>query len=139
MPILEKALPKGHPYVATCCNNLGLVLKGLGASVTHTCTHVRCGLHPRADTDLCAGDTDEAMRLYQRALDAREAAFGETHPDTLVVMHNIAELLGSMGKEEEANRIRSAILERQNKRAEATRDPNERYVEQEDYDSEYDD
>lgn len=31
MPILEESLPKGHPFVATCANNMGLVRKGLGA------------------------------------------------------------------------------------------------------------
>lgn len=78
------------------------------------------------------------MQLYQRALDARETALGETHPDTLVVMHNIAELLTAMGKDGEANGVRNVILDRQNERAASTRGPNERYVEQADYDSEYD-
>lgn len=37
----------------------------------------------------------EAMRLYRRALAIRERALGPDHPDVILSLTNIAELLGA--------------------------------------------
>eukprot|EP00607_Mallomonas_marina_P007642 CAMPEP_0182423028 /NCGR_PEP_ID=MMETSP1167-20130531/8913_1 /TAXON_ID=2988 /ORGANISM="Mallomonas Sp, Strain CCMP3275" /LENGTH=303 /DNA_ID=CAMNT_0024601609 /DNA_START=111 /DNA_END=1022 /DNA_ORIENTATION=- len=70
---------------ATLANNLGLLLK-------------------------TKGEWQEARELYELSLDARSRSLGDAHPDTIISMHNLSELLHSTGKEEEALQIQRQIL-----------------------------
>jgi len=65
LQILEKALGKDHPDVASSLNNLA-------------------GLY--SDT----GRYAEAEPLYQRSLQIREKALGKEHPDVAVSLNNLA-------------------------------------------------
>ncbi len=42
----------------------------------------------------------------------KPSALGETHVDTIVTQHNIAELLIAMGQEERANALQKAMLDK---------------------------
>ena len=61
------------------------------------------------------GRHDEACRAYERALTIFEAKYGEeTHPDTAMVLHNLADALSEQGLHDEAGSLRervSAIFE----------------------------
>ena len=54
---------------------------------------------------------DEAQKVYESALDVRSATLGDTHPDTIVSMHNLAECLLSMGQEVESIALQEKILQ----------------------------
>ena len=48
------------------------------------------------------GKYDEAEPLYRRALAGKEEALGPAHPDTLITVNNLANLLSEQGKYDEA-------------------------------------
>lgn len=48
--------------------------------------------------------------MYENAMDIRTAILGSKHPDTIVTMHNIAELYIVMDRIEEATAIQHRIL-----------------------------
>jgi tetratricopeptide (TPR) repeat protein len=52
----------------------------------------------------------DAQKVYEKALDTRSATLGDTHPDTIVSMHNLAECHLSMGQEEESVALQEKIL-----------------------------
>lgn len=71
---------------ATCLNNLGYVLK----------LQIR---------------NDESKLMYEEALDIRTSILGTKHPETIVSMHNLAELLITSGENEKASKLQHQILE----------------------------
>ena len=71
---------------ATCLNNLGYVLK----------VQIR---------------NDESKLMYEEALDIRTSILGTKHPETIVSMHNLAELLITSGENEKASKLQHQILE----------------------------
>ena len=55
---------------------------------------------------LCArGANAEAERLYRRALDGREEKLGATHEDTVVAIHNLADVVRMQGRHAAAERL----------------------------------
>jgi hypothetical protein len=72
---------------ALVLSNLGFVLKGVG---------------PARYAD--------AKLAYSEALDVRSKTLGDAHPDTIVSMHNLAELLLAMGDAGEGTRLQEEIL-----------------------------
>eukprot|EP01041_Mallomonas_annulata_P003330 gene3330-6591_t len=64
---------------ATVLNNLGFLLKTKGGSAM-----------------------EEAQSCYDEALSIRSGSLGDKHPDTIVTMHNLSELLYSKGDQEGA-------------------------------------
>jgi tetratricopeptide (TPR) repeat protein len=52
------------------------------------------------------GKYPEAEELYRQALAARQRILGKDHPDTLMSMKNLADLLEAQGKKEEARQLR---------------------------------
>ena len=71
---------------ATCLNNLGYVLK----------SQVK---------------NDQSKLMYEEALDIRTSILGTKHPETIVSMHNLAELLITSGENEKASKLQHQILE----------------------------
>lgn len=71
---------------ATCLNNLGYVLKSQAKN-------------------------DESKLMYEEALDIRTSILGTKHPETIVSMHNLAELLIVTGDNEKASKLQHQILE----------------------------
>jgi tetratricopeptide (TPR) repeat protein len=53
------------------------------------------------------GRLEEAKVLYERALEGREKALGDSHPSTLMTVNNLAILLKQQGRLEEANILKS--------------------------------
>ena len=62
---------------------------------------------------LCKGQRRhmEAKAFYTEALRARSSTLGDAHPDTIVSMHNLAELLLEAGAGAEAEALQRQILE----------------------------
>jgi tetratricopeptide (TPR) repeat protein len=54
---------------------------------------------------------DGATNHYKQALNIRSRTLGENHPDTIVTMHNIAEMHLARGETEEAAAIQKEIIE----------------------------
>ena len=48
------------------------------------------------------GQTDEAVRLWEQALDLQRTKLGPDHPDTLDTMHNLATGYRTVGRDDEA-------------------------------------
>ena len=71
---------------ATCLNNLGFVLKSQAKN-------------------------DQSKLMYEEALDIRTAILGMKHPETIVSMHNLAELLIACGENDRASKLQHKILE----------------------------
>ncbi len=71
---------------ATCLNNLGYVLK-------------------------LQVQNDQSKLMYEEALDIRTSILGTKHPETIVSMHNLAELLIASGENEKASKLQHQILE----------------------------
>ena len=71
---------------AVVLSNLGLVMKGRG-------------LH------------EDALVAYQEALDIRSKTLGDAHPDSIVSMHNLAELYLAMGEEKKSEELQQGILD----------------------------
>lgn len=84
--LLRRSVGSEHSATATALNNLGLLHK-------------------------VQGSFDEALAAYQEAFDVRKKLLAEGHPDTITVMHNMAELYDAMSKESEAQRLRNEILD----------------------------
>jgi tetratricopeptide (TPR) repeat protein len=60
------------------------------------------------------GATDEAHRMYKRAIDGFEKRRGKNHPDTFTAVHKLAELLHKLGLNEDAKIMLSrAVLGRE--------------------------
>ena len=53
----------------------------------------------------------EAERCYREALHIRSQTLGDPHPDTIVSMHNLAELLLVLGKQQEATELQEKIIQ----------------------------
>ena len=53
----------------------------------------------------------EAEKCYREALSIRSQTLGDPHPDTIVSMHNLAELLLVMGKQQEATELQEKIIQ----------------------------
>ena len=51
------------------------------------------------------GKYDEALVYYKETLDARRSILGNTHPDTLVSISNMGNVLYSQGKRNSRNMI----------------------------------
>lgn len=86
LEIIKRLYPRNHAMVGTAFNNLAYDQK-------------RNGLYL------------EAEKNYEEALDIRQSVFGENHPETVLVMNNLAELYISMNKPEKAQEIQEKILE----------------------------
>jgi len=56
------------------------------------------------------GQLDEAKMMYDEALEIRSKTLGDSHPDTVVSMHNLAELLIEMKREPEAIALQEKLL-----------------------------
>jgi tetratricopeptide (TPR) repeat protein len=84
---------------ATTLNNLGILLKS----------------HNRYE---------DALPIYKEALDIRSKTLGDKHPDTIVSMHNLAELLISSRNEAEASAIQENILEIMEKQSNSNKKSN---------------
>ena len=70
---------------AMVLSNLGILLKGSGKHA-------------------------EAMSAYSEALDIRSKTLGDAHPDTIVSMHNLAELHLAMGDQAQSSMIQESII-----------------------------
>ncbi|KAJ3571480.1 hypothetical protein NPX13_g5363 [Xylaria arbuscula] len=62
-------------------------------------------LHNIAESYFILGKYDNAELLYRQTLELREEVLGREHPDTLASMNNLAGVLDSQGKYEEAEAI----------------------------------
>jgi tetratricopeptide (TPR) repeat protein len=51
-----------------------------------------------------------AKDFYQKAFNIRSSVLGDEHPETIIVMHNLAECLLAMGEEQQAKVIQEKIL-----------------------------
>ena len=58
------------------------------------------------------GELAQAKPLYLRAAALRDELLGESHPDTIAIKHNIAELASAEGDHAEATNIQRDILRR---------------------------
>jgi len=56
------------------------------------------------------GHFEKAEQVYNRALFIAKEIFGETHQETLLLMHNLAELYIAWDRNEDANKIQTEIL-----------------------------
>lgn len=54
---------------------------------------------------------EKALPLYEKSYEIRREVLGDTHPDTIAVMHNLAELHDAMGNEHLATPLREAIID----------------------------
>src|SRR5262249_22507825 len=85
LAILEKALPAGHPDLATSLNNLATTLHAQGQYA-------------------------EAEKLYRQALAIREKALPAGHPLLATSLNNLADTLYEQGQYAEAEKLhREAI------------------------------
>lgn len=84
--VVATALRFDHPAVATALNNLGIELKA-------------------------RAHFDEASALYEEALQIRTVKLGAAHSETIVIMHNLAELLLAQGRDAEAATLQNKILD----------------------------
>ena len=57
------------------------------------------------------GEHDAAHAHYEESLTTREKLLGPSHPETIAVKHNLAELLMAMGKNDEADAVQREILD----------------------------
>ena len=55
-------------------------------------------------------DFDNARNVYERALKIRSKTSGDSHPESIVTMHNLAECHLAAGNEEQANSIQQQII-----------------------------
>ncbi|WP_437299126.1 tetratricopeptide repeat protein [Sorangium sp. So ce426] len=114
LTILEKALGRDHPDVATVLNNLAALHKTKGDYArAEPLFHRALGItekalgseHPDVATSLnnlavryaAKGDYARAEPLYHRALGIREKALGSEHPDVATSLNNIAALYHTKG------------------------------------------
>lgn len=67
-----------------------------------TGTDMADGIAHTAQVDASLGKQDEALRLYQQALDFRTANYGAGHPNTACMHSDIARMLATMGRDKEA-------------------------------------
>jgi tetratricopeptide (TPR) repeat protein/predicted ATPase len=127
----RKALPLGHPDIATSLNNLALLLVSTGRYVEAEPLYREALAmrqealplgHPDIATSLnnlalllvSTGRYVEAERLYREALAMRQEALPLGHPDIATSLNNLAGLLESTGRYVEAERLfREALAMRQ--------------------------
>ncbi|WP_438035765.1 tetratricopeptide repeat protein [Sorangium sp. So ce204] len=114
LTILEKALGRDHPDVATVLNNLAELYRAKGDYATAEPLYQRAltirekalgrehpdvanSLNNLAELYRAKGDYATAEPLYQRALTIREKALGREHPDVAASLHNLAALYMAKG------------------------------------------
>ena len=88
-------------------NNVGMLLKGetmfeMKQNEGTDKTHEYNEYNPRLV---------DAEKCYREALSIRSQTLGDPHPDTIVSMHNLAELLLVMGKQQEATELQEKIIQ----------------------------
>ena len=83
--MISQILPRNQAMVATAYNNLAYDQK-------------------------MAGGYKESEANYNDALDIRKTIFGDDHPETLVVMNNLAELYLAMNETEKATNYQQQML-----------------------------
>jgi len=86
----EKALPAGHPYIATILNNLAVLYQ-------------------------VQGRLAEAEPLYKRSLEMREKALPAGHPYIATSLNNLAVLYRAQGRLAEAEQLFKRSLEMREK------------------------
>ncbi|GBG34411.1 Kinesin light chain [Hondaea fermentalgiana] len=84
--IIVAALDAEHPRVATARNNMGLELK-------------------------LQGRFELAEKEYKEALRIRQAKLGGSHSETIIAMHNLAELYMAWGKDADAHALQQQVLD----------------------------
>ncbi|XYI00858.1 tetratricopeptide repeat protein [Sorangium sp. So ce1128] len=114
LAILEKALGKEHPDVATSLNSLALLYYTKGdyaraeplyqralaideMALGRGHPYVATSLNNLAELYRAKGDYARAEPLYQRALAIDEMAFGRGHPYVATSLNNLAELYRAKG------------------------------------------
>ena len=128
LDIRRKALPDGHPDIATSLNNLATLYQAQGRYaeaeplVEQALNINRVALgehHPYYSAHLnnlallyqLQGRYDEAETLYVQALKIRRKAYGEQHPHVATSLNNLAELYRSQGRYAEAEPLYLQALE----------------------------
>ncbi len=53
---------------------------------------------------------EDSKSAYLKTLEIRKSTLGESHNETIISMHNLAELYLAMGKEEESKKIQEDIM-----------------------------
>jgi len=56
-------------------------------------------------------EVEEAIRLYEHAVQIRSNALGPSHPDTIMSIYNYVELLLCVGEDELAYKLQQEIVE----------------------------
>lgn len=84
--IIIAALEPDHPRVATARNNMGLEYK-------------LQGMFERAEAE------------YKEALRIRQEKLGTAHNETIITMHNLAELYVAWGREDQAKALQQQVLD----------------------------
>jgi len=85
LTIARRVCGQHDSLTAMILSNLGILLKG-------------------------AGKHAEAKEAYSEALDIRSKTLGDAHPDTIISMHNLAELFIVLGNTEQSAAIQANIL-----------------------------
>jgi len=127
LEIFRKALPEGHPDIATSLNNLALLYKSQGRSAEaeplydealKICRKALPEGHPDIATSLnnlallykSQGRSAEAEPLYDEALKIWRKALPEGHPDIATSLNNLALLYKSQGRSAEAEPLYDEAL-----------------------------
>jgi len=122
LEVYRKALPQGHPSIASSLNNLAVLYKSQGRNEEAKALYVealemrRKALpqgHPDIATSLnnlavlydSQGRYEQAERLYVEALAIIVKALGPQHPTTKIVLNNVVLFLRQHGKTEEADAL----------------------------------
>ncbi|CAN0300146.1 unnamed protein product, partial [Scytosiphon promiscuus] len=137
--ILETTVGSIHPDLASCLNNLAMMLEAQAS--TERCPLVLLSVaratrgktlgsdHPDVSSrlthrDPCLlyvfvtiqGKQEEAERLYERSLAIREKVLGPDHPAVAEALDNLAGLLNVQGRYNKANSLFRRSLEIEDKR-----------------------
>ncbi|RYP18335.1 hypothetical protein DL767_009855 [Monosporascus sp. MG133] len=95
LEVNEVVLGRKHPDILTNMNNLAFTLRSQGK-------------YEEAEQmyrEMLERKYEEAEQIYRQTLELRETVLGREHPDTLTRINNLAGVLRSQGKYEEAKRI----------------------------------
>jgi tetratricopeptide (TPR) repeat protein len=119
LAILRKALPEGHPDIATSLNNLAGLYRDQGRTTEAEPLYrealailrkalpeghpdIALSLNNLAEHYRGQGRTTEAEPLFREALAMRRKALPEGHPDIALSLNNLAELYRGQGRSTEA-------------------------------------
>jgi tetratricopeptide (TPR) repeat protein len=120
---MRKALPPGHPDIATSLHNLaGLyqakgehdralplyeeALKMMRKALPPVHPQIALSLNNLACSYYCKGEYDRALLLCKAALEIYEKAL-PPHPNTTACLHNLVNLYEATGRHEEARQVRA--------------------------------